>query len=99
MADERSPRVERRERPPRVAMPLEEALRISTNAADGVLDLADPDVARVVAQANRVVTRSQMWGSTPDLPTRRWRRWTVVGGLLFVLVWVAGLLLPLLAMR
>ncbi|PZE25648.1 MULTISPECIES: hypothetical protein [unclassified Curtobacterium] len=97
MRNERSARVARRERPPRLTMPLEEAERISTNAADGLLDTSDPDVARVVAQANRVVTRSQMWGSTPDLPTRRWRRLTVLGGLLFVLIWVAGLMLPLLA--
>jgi hypothetical protein len=81
-------------------MPLEEAQRIATNASEGLLDVGDPDVARVVAQANRVVIRSQMWGSTPDVPTRRWRRLTVVGGLVFILVWVAGLLVPLfIAMR
>jgi hypothetical protein len=97
MRNERTARLARRDRTPRVAMPLEEAERIATNAAEGLLDTSDPDVARIVGQANRVVIRSQMWGSTPDLPTRRWRRLTVVGGVLFVLVWVGGLLLPLLA--
>jgi hypothetical protein len=86
----------RNDRPPRLAMPLEEAERIATFAADGVLDVSDPDVARVVAQANRVVIRSQMWGAAPDTSTRRWRKLTVVFGLLFVAVWVAGLLVPLL---
>lgn len=91
----RNDRTQRRDRPPRLAMPLEEAERIATNAADGVLDVNDPDVARVVAQANRVVIRSQMWGSTPDVSTRRWRKLTVIGAILFVAVWVAGLLVPL----
>jgi hypothetical protein len=91
----RNDRTQRHDRPPRLAMPLEEAERIATNAADGVLDISDPDVARVVAQANRVVIRSQMWGTTPDTSTRRWRKLTVLGGILFVAVWVAGLLIPL----
>lgn len=88
-------RIGRRERAPRVSMPIEEAQKIAANASNGLLDLADPDVARVVAQANRVVLRSQMWGSAPEPSTRRWRRLTVIGGIVFIAVWVAGLLVPL----
>jgi hypothetical protein len=88
-------RTSRRERPPRVAMPIDEAQRIAENASNGLLDMADPDVARVVAQANRVVVRSQVWGAAQEPKARRWRRLTVVGAIVFIAVWVAGLLVPL----
>ncbi|WP_157071541.1 hypothetical protein [Curtobacterium ammoniigenes] len=84
-----------RERAPRVAMALDEAQRIAEHAASGLLDTTDADVARVVAQANRVVMRAQMWGASEGATTRRWRRMTVIGGLVFIAVWVAGLLVPL----
>lgn len=86
----------RKDRPPRMEMPLDEAQRISANAADGLLDTTDPDVARVVAQANRVVVRAGVWGRTDDRAERRWWRLGVVGAIVFLAIWVAGLLIPLL---
>lgn len=88
-------RTRRRERAPRVTMSLDEAQRIAENASKGLLDTTDVDVARVVAQANRTVMRSQMWGGSDSASTRRWRRLTIVGGMIFIAVWVAGLLVPL----
>jgi hypothetical protein len=87
----------RKDRPPRLEMPLEEAQRISTNAADGLLDTSDPDVARVVAQANRVVVRAGVWGRSDDRAERRWWRLGLIGAVVFLAIWVAGLLVPLLS--
>jgi hypothetical protein len=87
----------RKDRPPRLEMPLEEAQRFSTNAADGLLDTSDPDVARVVAQANRVVVRAGVWGRSDDRAERRWWRLGLIGAVVFLAIWVAGLLVPLLS--
>uniref|UniRef100_A0A942SZV1 Uncharacterized protein n=1 Tax=Neobacillus citreus TaxID=2833578 RepID=A0A942SZV1_9BACI len=74
---------------------VDEATAIAEHARSGALPLDDPEVRRVVEQANRVLVRAQMWGEDRSPKLRRRRRWLVVGALLMVLVWVAGLLVPL----
>ncbi len=41
---------------------VEEATAITEHAASGSLPLDDPEVRKVVEQANRVLVRAQMWG-------------------------------------
>lgn len=74
---------------------VDEATAIAEHARSGALPLDDPEVRRVVEQAKRVLVRAQMWGEDRSPKLRRRRRWLVVGALLMVLVWVAGLLVPL----
>jgi hypothetical protein len=74
---------------------VDEATVIAQHARDGVLELDDPEVRKVVEQANRVVVRAQMWGDEPSPRLRRRRRFIAIGALVMVLVWVAGLLVPL----
>lgn len=74
---------------------VEEATAIAEHARSGSLPLDDPEVRKVVDQANRVLVRAQMWGEDRSPKLRRRRRWIAVGGLLVVAAWVAGLILPL----
>lgn len=74
---------------------VEEATAITEHAASGSLPLDDPEVRKVVEQANRVLVRAQMWGEERSPRLRRRRRLLAVGALVMVLVWVAGLLVPL----
>jgi type IV secretory pathway component VirB8 len=74
---------------------VDEATVITQHARDGVLDLEDPEVRKVVEQANRVLVRAQMWSEERSPKLRRRRRFIAVGALLVVLVWVAGLLVPI----
>ncbi|AOX67054.1 hypothetical protein BJK06_16215 [Curtobacterium sp. BH-2-1-1] len=73
---------------------VDEATVITQHARDGVLELDDPEVRKVVEQANRVLVRAQMWGDEPSPRLRRRRRFIAIGALVMVLVWVAGLLAP-----
>ncbi|MCC8907213.1 MULTISPECIES: hypothetical protein [unclassified Curtobacterium] len=73
---------------------VDEATVIAQHARDGVLELDDPEVRKVVEQANRVLVRAQMWGDEPSPRLRRRRRFIAIGALVMVLVWVAGLLAP-----
>jgi len=74
---------------------VDEATVIAEHARDGVLELDDPEVRKVVDQANRVLVRAQMWGEERSPKLRRRRRLIAIGALVMVLVWVAGLLVPL----
>lgn len=74
---------------------VEEATVISQHARDGVLELDDPEVRKVVEQANRVLVRAQMWGEERSPKLRRRRRIIAFGALVMVLIWVAGLFVPL----
>lgn len=73
---------------------VDEATVIAQHARDGVLELDDPEVRKVVEQANRVLVRAQMWGDEPSPRLRRRRRFIAIGALVMVLVWVTGLLAP-----
>ncbi|MBF4615718.1 hypothetical protein [Curtobacterium sp. VKM Ac-1376] len=73
----------------------DEAAVIAEHARAGTLDLEDPEVRRVVEQANRVLVRTQMWGDERSPKLRRRRRFIAAAALVMVLVWVAGLLVPL----
>lgn len=75
---------------------VDEATVIAEHARAGALELDDPEVRKVVEQANRVLVRAQMWGEERSPTLRRRRRLLTGAALLFLLVWVAGLLLPLL---
>ena len=74
---------------------VEEATAIAEHARSGSLPLEDPEVRRVVEQANRTLVRAQMWGDEPSPRLRRRRKVIAIGALVMVLVWVAGLLVPL----
>jgi type IV secretory pathway component VirB8 len=74
---------------------VDEATAIAENARSGSLSLEDPEVRKVVEQANRVLVRAQMWGEDRSPKLRRRRRIIAIGALVMVLVWVAGLLVPL----
>lgn len=74
---------------------VDEANVIAQHARDGVLELDDPEVRKVVEQANRVLVRAQMWGEERSPKLRRRRRLIAIGALVMVAVWVAGLLVPL----
>jgi len=76
---------------------LEEATAIAEHAREGRLDLDDPEIRRLVGEANRMLVRTQMWGETPPTPRRRWkRRGLAIGAAAIVAIWVIGLLGPLL---
>ncbi|PCN46554.1 hypothetical protein Csp2054_16530 [Curtobacterium sp. 'Ferrero'] len=74
---------------------VEEATAIAEHARSGSLPLDDPEVRKVVDQANRVLVRAQMWGEDRSPRLRRRRRAIAVGALVVVAVWIAGLVLPL----
>ena len=74
---------------------VDEAAVIAEHARSGALDVDDPEVRKVVEQANRVLVRAQMWGEERSPKLRRRRRFIAIGALVMVLVWVAGLLVPL----
>ncbi|QSB22231.1 hypothetical protein [Curtobacterium sp. MCJR17_020] len=74
---------------------VDEATVIAEHARSGALELDDPEVRKVVEQANRVLVRAQMWGEERSPKLRRRRRFIAIGALVMVLVWVAGLLVPL----
>ncbi|MCM3521268.1 hypothetical protein [Curtobacterium sp. P97] len=80
---------------PKDELTIEEATAIAEHARSGALPLGDPEVRRVVEQANRTLVRAQMWGEDRSPRLRRRRRWLAAGALVMVLVWVAGLLVPL----
>jgi len=73
---------------------VDEATAIAENARSGSLPLDDPEVRKVVDQANRVLVRAQMWGEERSPKLRRRRRLIAIGALVMVVVWVAGLLVP-----
>lgn len=74
-------------------MSAEEAERIVRNAGTGRLDTRDPEIRRLIATAQRRVARHTLWG---DVSSTRHRRW-VIGGVLFLVLWVVGLAVPLLS--
>ncbi|KTR50987.1 MULTISPECIES: hypothetical protein [Curtobacterium] len=80
---------------PKDELTVEEATAIAEHARSGSLPLDDPEVRKVVEQANRTLVRAQMWGEDRSPKLRRRRRWLAAGALVMVLVWVAGLLVPL----
>ncbi|GAA3335237.1 hypothetical protein HP467_12010 [Curtobacterium albidum] len=81
---------------PRDDLTVEEATAIAEHARSGSLPLDDPEVRRVVDQANRTLVRAQMWGEDRSPKLRRRRRIIAFAALAMVLVWVVGLLGPLL---
>ncbi|MFT4211917.1 MAG: hypothetical protein QM626_08590 [Microbacterium sp.] len=74
-------------------MTAEEAERIVRNAGAGRLDMSDPEIRKLVATAQRSIARHTLWG---DVSGTRHRRW-VIGGILFLLLWLIGLAVPFLS--
>ncbi|MFT4307583.1 MAG: hypothetical protein QM604_11905 [Microbacterium sp.] len=74
-------------------MTAEEAERIVRNAGAGRLDLRDPEIRKLVSTAQRSIARHTLWG---DVSSTRHRRW-VIGGVLFLLLWLIGLAVPFLS--
>lgn len=79
-----------------VRMTLPEAERIVALDGEGRLDRTDSQVAKVVREAHTVVQRSALWGVGPGHPSRRRGVIAITVSAVFVVVWVAGLLIPLL---
>lgn len=79
-----------------VRMTLPEAERIVALDRDGKLDRDDASVSKVVYEAHTVVQRAAMWGGEPGTPSRRRTAIIVVACGIFLAVWIAGLLIPLL---
>lgn len=77
-------------------MTLDEAEKIVALDNDGALDRSDRDVAKIVFEAHTVVQRSAIWGAAPGSDSRRRGRWIFLGAAVFIAVWIAGLLIPLL---
>lgn len=77
-------------------MTLDEAQKIVALDLDGKLDRSDSSVSKIVFEAHTIVQRSAMWGGAPGSPTRRHGRLIFFGGAIFIAVWIAGLLIPLL---
>jgi CBS domain-containing protein len=91
----------RTHRPDRVrsSMTIDEARAIVQQADSGNLPVDDPDVRRVVGEANRVLVRAATWGGGERTPrSRRVRRAVWIGAITFLAVWVVGLLWPLVAL-
>lgn len=97
MDDVRVPLVNRRRgtgRGSRAPMRIEEAVAIARNSKLGLLDEDDPDIAKLVDQANALVVRFRLWGQEPVEQRTRGRRLLVVGGITVTAIWLAGWLLP-----
>jgi hypothetical protein len=77
-------------------MTLAEAEKIVALDREGRLDRSDSDVAKVIFEAHTVVQRSTIWGSEPGNPGRRRTKWIFVACGIFLAVWIAGLIIPLL---
>jgi hypothetical protein len=77
------------------ALTVDEATAIAKHAEEGRLDMDDPDVRRVVGEANRLLVRSGVWGVPEGSRQRRRRRLLAAGAFLLVVSWLAGLFLPL----
>lgn len=75
---------------------VDEAAAIADHARAGRLDQSDPEIRRLVGEANRMLVRAQVWGDAESPRRRRKRRWLAAGAVALVTVWVAGLLVPLL---
>jgi len=79
-----------------VRMTLDEAERIVALDQEGRLERDDAEVAKVVFEAYTVSQRAALWGAEPGHPTVRRNRWIIVATVVFMAVWIAGLLVPLL---
>lgn len=82
----------------RSSMTVDEAEAIVRQAEEGRLAVDDPDVRRVVGQANRVLVRAGTWGADRSPRSRRTRRFVLWGSVVLLLAWVIGLLWPLAAL-
>jgi hypothetical protein len=78
------------------ALTVDEATAIAEHAENGRLDTDDPEVRRLVGEANRVLVRAGVWGVPEGPRQRRRRRVLAIGASVLVLSWIAGLFLPLL---
>ncbi|MBM7473885.1 hypothetical protein [Curtobacterium herbarum] len=78
------------------ALTVDEATAITEHAENGNLDMEDPEVRRLVGEANRLLVRAGVWGIAEGPRQRRRRRLLAVGASVLVLSWLAGLFLPLL---
>ena len=78
------------------ALTVDEATAIAEHAENGHLDMEDPDVRRLVGEANRLLVRAGVWGVAESPRQRRRRRLLAIGASVLVLSWLAGLFLPLL---
>jgi len=78
------------------ALTVDEATAIAEHAENGHLDMEDPDVRRLVGEANRLLVRAGVWGVAESPRQRRRRRFLAIGAAVLVLSWLAGLFLPLL---
>lgn len=72
------------------ALTADEAERILRQAGRGALDTRDPEVRRLVTQAQRTVVRHSLWGDAHSTRHRRYLWW---GGA-FLLLWIVGLVVP-----
>ncbi|RKR72992.1 hypothetical protein C8E83_0074 [Frondihabitans australicus] len=77
-------------------MTLPEAEKIVALDLDGKLDRSDRDVAKIVFEAHTIVQRASLWGAGPGTPSRRRGMLIFFGAAIFIAVWIAGLLIPLL---
>jgi hypothetical protein len=78
------------------ALTVDEATAIAEHAENGDLDMEDPEVRRLVGEANRLLVRAGVWGIAESPKQRRRRRLLAIGASVLVLSWLAGLFLPLL---
>lgn len=78
------------------ALTVDEATAIAEHAEHGRLDTEDPEVRRLVGEANRVLVRAGVWGVAESPRQRRRRRVLAIGASVLVVSWLAGLFLPLL---
>ena len=78
------------------ALTVDEATAIAEHAENGDLDMEDPEVRRLVGEANRLLVRAGVWGIAESPKQRSRRRLLAVGASVLVLSWLAGLFLPLL---
>ena len=70
-----------------------EAELITMQAEQGRLDLSDPDIRRAVSRAARVARKTRMWGG---VRSRTVVRKSVLAGAGLILLWMAGLFVPVL---